>query len=330
MNILDIKPNKVTTNLISYPVVLMSEASGDGKTDSLKRMLESLSEDGKKPLFLEYEDRYQHIPGIMAVRIHNMGEQTQVLAQLKSPKAHELYSCLVIDTPDQLDSMVEKYIADSKEVEITQDEGFGKGNKRIKNKLWFINELRNDGWKVNFCMQTIKNENITTHEVKYEHALNKETWKKISQDAYLIGMLTKDPKSNDRFITFKKTSKYPLLKDSLGMPDRINVKDFKKELEKAIRNIPGAEFTTEDTISVKQKEVKFEDVVAEGNRLGSLIFDSGKLEEAYNIFRTNIGIADEKTNTPKMLDSLLPTQIDLAMVVVAKMKELCDKYKIKY
>ena len=331
IDILNLQENKVTTDLLAYPMVIMSEKSGDGKTDSLNRILTSMSPKGKKPLFLMFEDRYQHIPNIMAIRIHNMAELEQVKAQLKNPKAKELYSCLVIDTVDKVDSMLEKYVATNRQVEITGDLQFGKGNKCIKNALWFIDELRNDGWKVNFCCQSLKNENILTHVVTYEPSLNKETWKKVSHDAYLIGMLTKDPKSDERFITFKATQSYVSLKDSLGMPDKVKVSEFKDVIDKVIHSIKGATFTDEDTINGnKVEEVDFKSVIDRGNLLGGLLAQKGKkeMDEAFNILRTHIGIKDEKTNEPMMFSDLVESQKDLAQVIVLKLEDLCKKHGI--
>lgn len=329
IDIFNVKENKITTNLLSYPIVLLSESTGDGKTYTMLKMLESISPEGKKPLFLMFEDRYQHIPNIKVVRIHNIPELEQVKNQLKTPKAKELYSCVVFDTADKLDSMMEKYIAVNKEVEITGDLNFGKGNKYIKNKLFIIDELRNDGWSVQFCGQSIKSTNIVTQETTFEPALNKETWKKLSHDAYLIGMLTVEGKNKERYITFEKSSKYPSLKDSLGMPRKIKVSDFKDELNKAIHSIKGADFTDEDTINNSiVEEFTFEQLKEKGNNLGAILADNGKLEEVFNILRTNIGIADEKTNQPKMFNDLLPTQRDLAELVIIKLEELCSKYNI--
>ena len=79
----------------------------------------------KKPLFIMLEDRYQMIPNIMAVRVRSIPELMSLIAKLKTPKAKELYSCIVIDTIDKLDSMLENYVATSKEVEITAELGFG-------------------------------------------------------------------------------------------------------------------------------------------------------------------------------------------------------------
>lgn len=326
-DIFNLKENKVTTNLSSYPLCILGE-TGLGKTYSLNLITRALSDGNKKPLFLMFESRFQHIPGIMAVRINSIPELEAIKSQLRSPKAKELYSCIIVDTADSMDTMMENFIASSKEVEISQDLSFGKGNKYIKSKLFFIDELRNNGWVVHFAVQAIKNTNIMTQETTYDIKLNKETWSKISQAAYLIGMITKDAKSEERLLTFKKTNMYPLLKDSVGMPNVVKVTDFKQVLEKAILSIPGADFTTEDTINpVVENSDNFKDLVDRGNELGGILANAGKLDEALNVLKTNIGQDDN--GNPKTFDSLIETQIDLAKLCVMKLEDLVTKYKLQ-
>ena len=48
------------------------------------------------------------------------------------------------------------------------------------------------------------------------------------------------------------------------------------------------------------------------------------MEEAMNILKTNIG--QNEDGSPKMFDCLLPTQIDLAKVVVMKLEDLSSKH----
>ena len=48
----------------------------------------------------------------------------------------------------------------------------------------------------------------------------------------------------------------------------------------------------------------FDEIKARGNALGGILAENGRLEEAFNVLRTHIGIADEKTNQPKMHKSI--------------------------
>lgn len=327
-NLFELQENKVTTNLNGYSMVIMGE-TGDGKTDSLNRILRSLSDGKKKPLFLMFEDRYRHIPNIITLRIHNIPELLMYVQQLKTPQAKELYSCLVIDTSDKLDTMIEKYVAQSKEVEISGELGFGAGNKYIKSRLFFIDELRNDGWTIHFTAQCYKNTDIITKAITYDVKLNKETWAKISHDAYLIGLLARDPSNpNERLLTFAKTSMYPNLKDSIGMPNVIKVSEFKKVMEDSILKIEGASFTDKEENNNLTETVDFEAVKSKGMELGQLLASKGYLEDAMNVLKVNLGYKDDKNTQPKTFDDLLPAQIDLAQVVVMELEKLVKKYKL--
>ena len=44
---------------------------------------------------------------------------------------------------------------------------------------------------------------------------------------------------DERFVTFKKCDKYPDLKDTFGLPEKINVKDLKAVWSKAIEDLGG-------------------------------------------------------------------------------------------
>ena len=326
LDIFAIQENKVTSNLNQYSMVLMSE-TGDGKTTTMNKVLTDIADGGKKPLFIMFEDRYQHIPGIMAIRVRNMGELNTIKSQLMNPKAKEIYSCIVFDTIDKLDSMVEKYVADGKQVQISGDLGFGKGNKYIKSTIQFITELRNNGWTTHFIAQAYKNEDITTKTVTYNVKTNKEIWSLVSHDAYLIGFLSVNSKG-ERLISFKKTKEYPQLKDSIGMKSPIKPQEFKKVFEESLKTMAGGMLTDEDTINYDIKDDRdFEAIKNKGMELGSELASNGFLNEAMFILAQNLG-TDESGN-PKMFDSLIPAQIDLAEVVVQKLEELKASKGIK-
>ena len=319
LNIFEIQENKVTTNLNQYPMILTSE-SGDGKTTTMKNILTQLAPEGKKPLFIMFENRYQHIPNIMAVRIHNMGELMTIKSQLLTPQAKEKFSCIVFDTVDRLDSLIEKFVADGKGVQITGDLGFGKGNKYVKSSAQFILELKNAGWTTHFVAQSHKNTDITTNAVTYEPKVNKEIWNIIFQDAYLTGFLKVKP-NGERVITFQKSLEQPKLKDSIGMPKEVKIDTFKDTLTKSIEKMAGGMLTDEDTISPVVVDTRdFNALKARGVELGGILANHGFLDEAMFILAQNIGT--DETGKPKMFDSLIPAQVDTAEVVVQKLEQL--------
>lgn len=86
VNIFDVEENKVTLNQLDYPIVILSELTGDGKSWNMNEYLTSISPEGKKPLFLMFEDRYHLIPNMKALRIRNISDLESVKSQLKIQK----------------------------------------------------------------------------------------------------------------------------------------------------------------------------------------------------------------------------------------------------
>ena len=323
IDIFNLQENKVTSNLGQYSVVIGS-VTGNGKTTTMHNILKAINPDEKKkPLFLCSENRFRHIPGIMAIFIKNYAELQMVTNQLLDPRAKELYSCVVFDTIDRFDSMIETYNADAKGVQITGDLAYGRGNKYIKSSLQLINKIRNAGWITHFCVQFEISKDLNTQvETLSLAGINKETWRLVSQDAYLIGNLTMDSKE-ERWLTFKKTTASPILKDSIGFPSKVNVKNFKDEFMKAVEKMAGGKDKLVDEAVISNSVIDtrdFETIKARGNELGGILANNGFLDEAMNILAHTIG-TDEDGN-PKMFDSLIASQIDLADVVVQQLEIL--------
>lgn len=143
--------------------------------------------------------------------------------------------------------------------------------------------------------------------------------------AYLVGYMFKE--KDDRFITFKKMEKYPDLKDTFGLPDKINVKDLKKIWTKAVEDLGGDFTTNEKTIDKTAPVEDFETIKAKGIELGGLLASNGHLAEATAVLQRNIGLDDD--GNVKMFDTLRDTQLDLTKIIVMELEELVEKFKIK-
>ena len=104
IDIFNIEENKITLNQLAYPLVLLSEKPGDGKTWNANEYLTSISPQGKKPLFLMFEDREKLVQNIKSLRIRSISDLEMVKSQLKNPKAKDVYSCIVFDTADKFDA----------------------------------------------------------------------------------------------------------------------------------------------------------------------------------------------------------------------------------
>ena len=276
-NLLDLTPNKVSIDLTQYSIVLMGD-TGVGKTTTLNNYLKDLDPD-KSPFFLEFEDRYQNIPGIMAVKIDTMSDFKSVIGQLRNPVLKEKFSCIIIDTLDKYEEFCERYVLENRDAEILKDVGgFGEGSLRYKSALRNIGILQSLGYTVHEIAQSTHSKDFETKKESDSLKLNKNTFSYCREAAYLVGYMWEE--KGERFVTFKKSDKYPDLKDTFGLPDKIKFKDLKDVWMKAIES-KGGEFTTNTKTIDKTAPVNdFESVKARGLELGGLLASNGHLPEA--------------------------------------------------
>lgn len=324
-NLLDLKPNKVSVDLTQYSTVWMGD-TGIGKTTTLMKFLKELEPD-KEPFFLEFEDRFQNIPGIMAVKIDTMSDFKSVIGQLRNPTLKEKFSCIVIDTLDKYEEFCERYVLENRDAEILKDVGaFGEGSLRFKSALRNIGVIQSLGYTVHFIAQSTHSKDFDTKKESDALKLNKNTFSYCREAAFLVGYMYADNKG-ERYITFKKSDKYPDLKDTFGLPDKINVKDLKSVWTKAVEDLGGDFTTNEKTIDKTAPVENFETIKAKGVELGGLLASNGHLAEATAVLQRNLGLDDN--GNVKMFDSLRDTQLDLTKVIVMELEELIQKFGIK-
>lgn len=324
-NLLDLTPNKVSVDLTQYSTVLMGD-TGVGKTTTLMKFLKELVPD-KEPFFLEFEDRFQNIPGIMAVKIDTMSDFKSVIGQLRNPTLKEKFSCIVIDTLDKYEEFCERYVLENRDAEILKDVGgYGEGSLRFKSALRNIGVIQSLGYTVHFIAQSSHSKDFDTKKESDSLKLNKNTFSYCREAAFLVGYMYADAKG-ERFITFKKSDKYPDLKDTFGLPDKVNVKDLKSVWTKAVEDLGGDFTTKEKTIDKTAPVENFEAIKSKGIELGSLLASNGYLAEATAVLQKNLGL-DENGNV-KMFDTLRDTQLDLTKVIVMELEELIKKFNVK-
>lgn len=324
-NLLDLTPNKVSVDLTQYSTVLMGD-TGVGKTTTLMKFLKELVPD-KEPFFLEFEDRFQNIPGIMAVKIDTMSDFKSVIGQLRNPALKEKFSCIVIDTLDKYEEFCERYVLENRDAEILKDVGgYGEGSLRFKSALRNIGVIQSLGYTVHFIAQSSHSKDFDTKKESDSLKLNKNTFSYCREAAFLVGYMYSDAKG-ERFITFKKSDKYPDLKDTFGLPDKVNVKDLKSVWTKAVEDLGGDFTTKEKTIDKTALIEDFESIKSKGIEFGGLLASNGHLAEATAVLQKNLGL-DENGNV-KMFDTLRDTQLDLTKVIVMELEELIKKFNIK-
>lgn len=323
INLLNIEPNKVSVDLTQYSIVLMGD-TGVGKTTTMMNFLKELVPD-KQPLFLEFEDRFQNIPGIIAVKINSMSDLKSVIAQLKNPELKKQFSCIVIDTLDKFEESCERYVLENRNAEILKDVGgYGEGSLRFKSALRNIGIIQSLGYTVHFITQSIHNKDFDTKKESYSLKLNKNTFSYCREAAYLVGYMYNE--NGERFLTFSKNDKYPDLKDTFGLPSKINIKDWKNSWIDTINKLGNDITTKEKTIGINVIKDDFKVIKEKGINLGNLLANNGYLNEAMDILQRNLGLDD--LGKVKGFDSLRESQLDLTKIIVMELEELANKLEL--
>lgn len=98
-----------------------------GKTTTACRFPESL--------LLGFEKGYNAIPNIRAVPVNRWSEFKQIIKQLKSDEAHNMYSNIIVDTADIAFDLCEKYVCDANGVSKISEIPYGGGYTQAKREF---------------------------------------------------------------------------------------------------------------------------------------------------------------------------------------------------
>jgi hypothetical protein len=116
INLLDIKPHKVSRDLCGY-ITFIYGAPKTGKTTLATQM--------PNALLLAFEKGYNALPGVMAQDVLTWGEMKQVYRELKKPEVQAVYKSIIIDTVDIAADLCQKYICSQLGIDNMGDGGWG-------------------------------------------------------------------------------------------------------------------------------------------------------------------------------------------------------------
>lgn len=143
INILELKPHQVSRDLSGY-ITYIYGPGGAGKT--------TFGAQTEKPLLLAFERGYNALGGVVPADIHSWTEMKQVLRQLKSPEAKEVYHTIIVDTVDKAAAACEKYICNQLNIENIGDGGWSTNGWAKVKREWenTFNEITLEGYAVVF------------------------------------------------------------------------------------------------------------------------------------------------------------------------------------
>lgn len=124
--LLSLQPNKVSRDVGSYVILLMSEPKA-GKSSTAAQF--------PKTLFIASEPTQRAIPGIFIQDVTTWGEFKKVVRNLKDDEVKENFHTICLDTVDLLSDFCEKYICNREGVEKLADIPWGQGYNMVEKEF---------------------------------------------------------------------------------------------------------------------------------------------------------------------------------------------------
>ena len=126
IDILSLQPSVISRDLRGKYVLLYGKAKS-GKTTAASQF--------PKALLCAFERGYNAIGGVYAADITKWSEFKQILRQLESPQAHEMYETVVIDTVSIAWDLCEQFICIQNGVQSISDIPWGGGYSAAKREF---------------------------------------------------------------------------------------------------------------------------------------------------------------------------------------------------
>ena len=268
-NILNLKPNKVSTNLTSYT----SMVYGNAKSGKSTLAYNLFKEEG---LFLGFEDGTRALAGAYAIPVTSWEDLTRdkkvenpntneiekvpsINKQLKTGEVKAKFKVLIIDTVDLMYDAATKYICEKEGVADILDIPYGKGLKLVDDL--FREQLlswERDGYKLFFISHCedkkleIKDYKGVVREIsKYQPSLHKRAFKIVSKmvdNIFFAYVKIQEDQTEKRVVFTRETNNYFAGSRFKHLPEELPL-DAASIQEAILEAIEKEELTTSDLTS---------------------------------------------------------------------------------
>lgn len=326
-DLLNLKPNKVSTGLDNYNSLLYSLPKAGKSTFAFQSF-------GQECLFLACENGYGALSGVMAVDITKWGDLVALNKQLKMPEIKDKFKVLVIDTVDIMHKYAVKQICQREGVQALGDIPHGKGYAMVDDLIFdMIKNWENLGYKMFFISHAKeKTEKLPTGgEIqKYIPSVERRALNIVSKfvDNILFGYITINAEGQEeRTIFTRETLSYSAGSRFSKLPSQVpfDAKEFKKAWEKAIEeelNENPEGFTSDKKAIVKERAVDFD---ATMNEIKKLVTEKFAPKNRMDIV-TEIG--EKYLGVSKRITEATPNQADILDVILSELEEKVEEFQI--
>lgn len=299
----------------------------------------SFAASAPKNLMLCSERGLNAIAGVTAVDITKWTQLKNILVQLRSPQAKEMYDTITFDTITIFWELCEQYIASQAGVSSIADIEWGRGYIAARKEFAStLREITMMGYGIIFTAHS--ETRIEKSEKKGEVAyitplLPKRPYEIVNQLVDIIGYIAieyDDNGNSERYLYTRPTStvlagsRFPYLAAKIPFGYKELTEAVSDAIEKSGQ--AGAELTDEPQLPQMEAQMRpFAEAYKEARQLWDEIAvnDDGEVipANAEMVFE----IIEKVFNKRIRLSDVSPTQQDLFEVVIIEMKDLLDKMK---
>lgn len=323
LNVLDLKPNKLTTDLTSYNFLLYSNP-GMGKTTFATELFP------EKALILGAELGYKGIPGATGIPVPNYHTLLQYVDQLDTDEAREMYDTLIIDTTTKVGEMIEEYILSMYGKDNLGDCKAHGGAYPLINRYYNLafNRLKGRGYNFVYICHAktidIKNEKGEVIGQKYMPKMSDRLNSLIEPEADFVFFLTMNGKGERILVTDNTPNSSGKQRTDLPTIMPLDIDKFKEEFAKGVQ-VKGKGAVTNEKVKNTVAEFKinerdYKEVVKEIKDLGKQLVDSGKNVDAVTIVNNRLGKDDN--GVQRTLEMVSQANIQMLEVIVEDLKKL--------
>lgn len=343
VNIFNIEPNVVSTDVRSYSLLLVGQPK-IGKSTFMHKLF------GKRTLFIETEKRFGTLDGAYVAYVSSWADFLMVLDQLNNPKAKEMYDNVVVDTLDNLQRFCDDYVVtlfneevigennhifgqDYKRAELTWNKAFDKLEKTGLNYAAIAHDKPvtvekplaslTKSEKSKFSKDEIDRQKgvvkYTTHVVDLENRYNKHIEQSYDNVVYTDFGINKE--GENQRVLYLRGGLYNCAKCTLtDLPSVIpfDVQTLKDTFAKSLSEYDN---TTEDVkkrSDIKDTEYNYEDIMKKIKKLSDTYLDKNLAKEAVKIKNDVLG---EKT----VVEDISPSRVQELAVFADKLENNLPK-----
>ena len=325
IDILNIQPNKVNASLSGKTLLLYGKNKSGKTTFCTKEM--------PKPLLCAFEKGYNAIPGVKAIDVTKWTQFKQIVKQLDTPAAKEMYESVIIDTVDIMASLCETYVCQQAGVSALSDVPFGKlygeYSKEMTNILRKITMM---GYGLAFIAQEdikiVKDDKGEDIE-KLQPMLDKRALKIVNAivDFILyIGQEWDEQGNCNRFFYTRNTpfitagSRFGEMAPKIPFSYEALIQEVQKAIEKNTGGDPNL-FTNEEVSYQEEIKRPFKEVMQEAGELWAKFPKTPEWNEK------KMKIVEEYFGQPIKLSTATESQQDLVESVIEDLKNLLSTIK---